>query len=151
MGGVALPDIVTSEGVLWPISRDADFRLTRVWEEDEGISICAAMSFNGTRAIMLMQQTGLMDSLNVIRAVGVDYENPVVMMVGLQGKEPDRLPEQSDSYGVRIIQPVLNAMGLSHSLIETPGVEAQIAVEIEAAYNASRPHIFLIGRPPEVA
>ena len=145
---VALPDIVTSEGLLWPISRDADFRLTRVCKEDEGISICAAMSFNGTRAIMLMQQTGLMDSLNVIRAVGVDYENPVVMMVGLQGKEADRLPDASDSYGVRIIQPVLDAMGLRHSLIEGPGDEAGIEAEIDAAYRESRPHVFLVGRAP---
>ena len=145
---IALPDIVTSDGLLWPISRDPAFRLTRVCKEDEGVSIAAAMSFNGTRAVMLMQQTGLMDSLNVIRAVGVDYENPVVMMVGLQGKEPDVLPEASRSYGVRIIQPVLDAMKLSHQLIEEPGDEAQIPAAIDAAYARSRPHIFLIGRAP---
>ncbi|MGI9388440.1 MAG: decarboxylase [Boseongicola sp.] len=148
---VALPDIVTSDGLLWPISRDPQFRLTRVCKEDEGVSICAAMSFNGTRAVMLMQQTGLMDSLNVIRAVGVDYENPVVMMVGLQGKEPDKLPSASASYGVRIVQPVLDAMGLSHSLIENRGDEAAIPQSISAAYAQSRPHIFLIGRAPTIS
>ena len=147
---VALPDIVTSDGLLWPISRDPDFRLTRVCKEDEGVSICAAMSFNSTRSVMLMQQTGLMDSLNVIRAVGVDYENPVVMFVGLQGKEPDRLPNTSNSYGVRIVQPVLDAMQLSHSLIENHGDEAAIPENIKAAYDQSRPHIFLIGRAPTV-
>ena len=146
---VALPDIVTSDGLLWPISRDPEFRLTRVCKEDEGVSICAAMSFNGTRAVMMMQQTGLMDSLNVIRAVGVDYENPVVMFVGLQGKEVDRLPKDSSSYGVRIIQPILDAMSLSHSLIEGPGDEAQISATIDTAYKSARPHVFLIGRPPE--
>ncbi|MGI9394587.1 MAG: decarboxylase, partial [Boseongicola sp.] len=123
---IALPDIVTSDGLLWPISRDSEFRLTRVCKEDEGVSICAAMSFNGTCAVMLMQQTGLMDSLNVIRAVGVDYECPVIMMVGLQGKESGKLPNASASYGVRIVEPVLDAMGLSHSLIECPGDEAAI-------------------------
>ena len=148
---VALPDIVTSDGLLWPISRDPEFRLTRVCKEDEGISICAAMSFNGTRAVMQMQQTGLMDSLNVIRAVGVDYENPVVMMVGLQGKEADRPPHASASYGVRIVQPVLDAMGLSHSLIESREDEATIPEQIGAAYAQSRPHIFLIGRAPTIS
>ena len=145
---VALPDIVTSDGLLWPISRDADFRLTRVCKEDEGVSICAAMSFNGTRAVMMMQQTGLMDSLNVIRAVGVDYQNPVVMLVGLQGKEPDKLPEASGAYGVRIIQPVLDAMELSYSLLETAGDEEHITEAIEQAYAGSHPHIVLIGRSP---
>ncbi|MCL6285416.1 decarboxylase [Ruegeria sp. 2012CJ41-6] len=146
---VAVPDIVTSDGLLWPISRDPEFRLTRICKEDEGVSICGAMSYNGTRAILLMQQTGLMDSLNAIRAIGVEYELPVVMMVGLQGKEPHLHPDQSASYGVRIIRPVLDAMSLSHSLIEAPGDEAHIPQAVAAAYAASRPHVFLIGRPPE--
>ena len=41
---IAVPDIVTSEGLLWPISRDPDFDLVRVCKEDEGVSICAAMA-----------------------------------------------------------------------------------------------------------
>ncbi len=146
---VALPDLVTSDGLLWPISGDPELRLTRVCKEDEGVSICGAMSYNGTRALLLMQQTGLMDSLNAIRAIGVDYELPVVMMVGLQGKEPHLFPEASSAYGVRIVRPVLDAMDLSHSLIENPGDEAHIAQAIDATYAASRPHVFLVGRSPE--
>jgi sulfopyruvate decarboxylase subunit beta len=148
---VALPDIVTSEGLLWPISKDPDFRLTRICKEDEGVSICGAMSYNGTRAVLMMQQTGLMDSLNAIRAIGVDYELPIVMLVGLQGKEPYLHPDTSGSYGVRIVRPVLDAMSLSHSLIEGPADVTHIHKAIEAAYVQSRPHIFLIGRSPEVA
>ena len=146
---VALPDIVTSDGLLWPISRDPDLRLTRICKEDEGVSICAAMSYNGTRAVLIMQQTGLMDSLNAIRAIAVDYELPVVMMVGLQGKEPHLAPEESAAYGVRIIPPILSAMQISHSLIEEPEDTDYIAQVIEAAYAESRPHVFLIGRAPE--
>ena len=148
---VALPDIVTSDGLLWPISKDPDFRLTRICKEDEGVSICGAMSYNGTRAVLMMQQTGLMDSLNAIRAIGMDYELPVVMMVGLQGKEPHVHPDQSSSYGVRIIRPVLDAIEVSHSLIEEPGDEAHIPQAIAMAYASSQPHVFLIGRPPEVS
>ena len=147
---VALPDIVTSDGLLWPISRDPDFRLTRICKEDEGVSICAAMSYNGTRALLMMQQTGLMDSLNAIRAIGVDYQRPVVMLVGLQGKEPHLLPEASAAYGVRIIQPILDAMELSYSLIENPGDEELIPLGFETAYSLSRPHVFLVGRAPQV-
>lgn len=146
---IAVPDIVTSEGLLWPISRDPDLRLTRVCKEDEGVSICAAMSYNGTRALLMMQQTGLMDSLNAIRAIGVDYRRPVVMLVGLQGKEPHLPPHRSAAYGVRIVQPVLDAMQLSHSLIENPGDEDQIAPAVDAAYTASRPHVLLVGRAPK--
>ena len=148
---VALPDIVTSDGLLWPIATDPDSRLTRICKEDGGVSICGAMSYNGTRAVLMMQQTGLMDSLNAIRAIGVDYGLPIVMLVGLQGKEPHLHPDASGSYGVRIVRPVLDAMALSHSLIEVPKDVDHISHAIEAAYAQSRPHIFLIGRSPEAA
>lgn len=144
----AVPDIVTSEGLLWPISRDPDLRLIRVCKEDEGVSMCAAMSYNGTRAVLLMQQTGLMASLNAIRAIGMDYRLPIVMLVGLQGKEARLEPEESAAYGVRIIRPVLNAMGIQHCLLETPRSVARIAEGIEQAYEASKPRAFLIGRAP---
>lgn len=147
---VAVPDIVTSNGLLWPISEDPDFRLTRICKEDEGVSICAAMSYNGTRAVLMMQQTGLMDSLNAIRAIGIDYARPVVMLVGLQGKEPDVHPDQSQVYGVRIVRPILDVMEISHSLIESPDDVDHIPDAISRAYENSQPHIFLIGRAPEL-
>lgn len=144
----AVPDIVTSDGLLWPISQDPTFRLTRLCKEDEGVSICAAMSYNGTKALLLMQQTGLMDSLNAIRAIGVEYSLPVVMMVGLQGKEPHLTAPESAAYGVRIIEPVLDAMQLSHSRIETPEDVAHISAAVDDAYRLSHPHVFLVGRAP---
>ena len=148
---VALPDIVTSDGLLWPISRDPDIRLIRICKEDEGVSICAAMSYNGTRAVLLMQQTGLLDSLNAVRAIGIDYRLPVVMLVGLQGKEPHLEPEASASFGVRIVRPVLDAMGVSNSLIEEPDSVAGMADLIDKAYFESMPHVFLVGREPTSA
>ncbi|MFK7765370.1 MAG: hypothetical protein AB8B62_19055 [Roseobacter sp.] len=44
----AVPDVVTSDGLLLPMSQDPAFRLTRLCKEVEGVSICAAMSYNGT-------------------------------------------------------------------------------------------------------
>lgn len=145
---VSVPDIVTSDGLLWPISKDPDFRLIRICKEDEGVSICAAMSYSHTRALLLMQQTGLMDSLNAIRAIAMDYQLPVCMMVGLQGKEPHLKPVDSAAYGVRIVEPVLQAMNIPYRLIEEPGDVAHISADIEQAYRTSTTFCFLIGRSP---
>lgn len=145
---IAVPDIVTSDGLLWPLSRDRDVQLLRVCKEDEGVSICAAMAATGTRALLLMQQTGLMDSLNAVRAMGIDYRQPICMMVGLQGKEPHLRPHASAAYGVRIIEPVLDAMAIRHSPIEEPDDTATIPAHINASYSKARPHCFLIGRSP---
>ena len=145
---VALPDIVTSEGVLWPLALRGRPRLVRICKEDEGVSICAGLSFTGKRAVLMMQQTGLMDSLNAIRAIGMEYRLPIAMLVGLQGKEPHLKPRASASYGVRIIEPVLDAMGVPHHLVEEPGDVGRIAPAIDAAYARSMPVCILIGRNP---
>jgi sulfopyruvate decarboxylase TPP-binding subunit len=89
-----------------------------------------------------------MDSLNAVRAVAVEYQQPVCMMVGLQGKEPDRKPRDSTKYGVRIVEPILEIMGIDQHLIETEADVAKIRPAIDAAYARSRPVVLLIGRSP---
>ncbi len=145
---VALPDIVTSDGLLWPISRDPDFRLVRICKEDEGIAICTGLAFAGKRSALLIQQTGFLDSVNAIRAVAVEYEQPVVMLVGLQGKEPGVAPSKSKKVSVSIVEPILDAMGVARHLVETDADVDAIGPAIEKAYATSRPVCILIGRPP---
>jgi sulfopyruvate decarboxylase subunit beta len=145
---VALPDLVTSDGLLWPLSRDPGFQLVRVCKEDEGVAICAGLAFAGRRAVLLIQQTGLLDSVNALRAVGVEYEQPVAMIVGLQGKEPGIPPTRSAKLSVRIVEPILDAMGVAHVLVETRADEALVAPALDTAYATSRPVCVLLGASP---
>ena len=61
---LSVPDIVTSAGLLRPISRDPDLRLVRVCKEDECIGIASGLSYCDKRALILIQYTGFLDSLN---------------------------------------------------------------------------------------
>ena len=146
---VALPDIVTSDGLLWPIARDPALRLIRVCKEDEGVSICAGLAFAGTRSLLLMQHTGFLDSINAIRAIAVEYEFGLCVIVGLQGMEPDREPPQSGKYGVRIIEPLLEVMDIDHARLTVRGDEARISSAFARARSENRPFVFLVTRPPE--
>ena len=145
---LSVPDIVTSEGLLRPIAHDRDLRLVRVCKEDECIAIAMGLAVTGKRSLTLIQNTGLLDSLNAVRGVAVEYEQPICFMVGLLGREPERPPRESERYGVRIVEPILDAMGIAHHLIEAEGDVAKIAPAIETAYAQSRPVALLIGRRP---
>lgn len=145
---VALPDRTTSEHLLKPMLRDPELRVVQVCKEDEGISICSGLYCAGHRALLLIQYTGLLDSINALRGVAVEGQNPVCLMVGLLGKEPGVAPTHSKRYGLRIVEPILDAMGIEHHLIETtPDVE-KIAPAVGRAYERSRPVVMLIGREP---
>ncbi len=145
---VSVPDRVTSETVLRQAASDSAFKLVRVCKEDEGVSICAALSFCDKRALLLMQNTGLLDSVNALRGIAVEYQLPVVMMVGLLSHESASPPTQSRSYGVRIVTPILDAMGIAYEYLHSAGDEQRIAPAIDRAYTSSTPLVLLIGRSP---
>jgi sulfopyruvate decarboxylase subunit alpha len=145
---VSVPDITTSEGLLRPLSQMSDPRLVRVCKEDEGVAICAGLSYCNRRALLLIQQTGMFDSINAIRGVAVEYSLPICMMVGLLEKEPGVLPRQSKRYAVRIVEPVLDAMGITYHEIESEADVDKIAPAIETAYAQMQPVVLLIGRKP---
>jgi sulfopyruvate decarboxylase subunit alpha len=145
---LAVPDIVTSAGLLFPIAADKDLKLVRVCKEDECIGIASGLTYADRRALVLIQYTGFLDSLNAIRAVAVEYKQPIVMMVGLLGHEPERLPAESGRYGVRIIEPICDAMGIEHHLLSEDADVAKIKPAIEKAYAGSAPVVFLVGRRP---
>jgi len=145
---VSVPDITTSEGLLRPLASEQAPRLIRVCKEDEGVGICAGLSYCDKRALLLIQQTGMLDSINAIRGVAVEYALPICMMVGLLEKEPGVAPRQSKRYGVRIVEPILEAMGIAYHAIEVDMDIAKIRPAIDEAYARSRPTVLLIGRRP---
>ncbi|HWL31873.1 MAG TPA: decarboxylase [Xanthobacteraceae bacterium] len=146
---VAVPDITTSEGVLRPLTGLSHPRLIRVCKEDEGVAICAGLSYTGKRALLLIQHTGLLDSINAVRGVAVDYALPICMMVGLLQKEAGVPPRQSKSYGVRIVEPILEAMGIAYHEIERTPDTAKIRPAIDNAFAQSKPVVLLVGQPPK--
>jgi len=145
---LSVPDIVTSSGLLAPIARDKELRLIRVCKEDECVGIASGLSYCDKRALILIQHTGFLDSLNAIRGIAVEYKQPICMMVGLLQHDPDVAPRASPRYGVRIIEPILDDMGIAHHLISVDADVAKIAPAIEAAYRESHPVAFLVGRSP---
>jgi sulfopyruvate decarboxylase TPP-binding subunit len=146
---ISVPDITTSEGLLRPLADASNPRLIRICKEDEGVGICAGLAHTGKRALLLIQQTGLLDSINAIRGVAMEYSLPVCMMVGLLEKEPGVPPHQSRKYGVRIVEPILDAMGIGYHEIEQESDVAKIKPAIDAAYAESKPVVILIGQRPK--
>ena len=142
---VSVPDIVTSEGLLSLVSGDRDVRHIRVCKEDEGVSICAALSYCNKRSILMMQQTGMYDSVNAIRAIGAGYQLPVCMLIGLQGAVPDEEPRESEKQIVRCALPTLDAIEVEHHLLRYADDVSKIIPAINEAYEKSKPVGFFIG------
>lgn len=145
---VALPDRVTSHYLLKSMLQDPEFKVVQVCKEDEGVSICSGLYAAGQRSLLMMQYTGLLDSVNALRGIAMEGRNPVCMMVGLLGKEPGVPPTKAKRYGIRIVEPVLDVMEIEHHLVEEPTDVSKIVPAVEKAYSSSRPVAMLIGKEP---
>jgi sulfopyruvate decarboxylase subunit alpha len=145
---LSVPDITTSSGLLAPITKDKSLRLIRVCKEDECIGIASGLSYADKRALILIQHTGFLDSINAIRGIAIEYNQPICMMIGLLQHDPDFTPRASPRYGVRIVEPILDDMGIKHHVISVDADVANIQPAIETAYRQSQPVAFLIARSP---
>jgi sulfopyruvate decarboxylase subunit alpha len=133
---LSVPDIVTSAGLLAPIAQDKD---------------ATGLAYSDKRALVLIQHTGFLDSINAIRGVAVEYKQPICMMIGLLQHDPEKAPKESPRYGVRIVEPILDDMGIAHHLISVDADIAKIKPAIDKAYAESQPVAFLVGRSPKVS
>jgi sulfopyruvate decarboxylase TPP-binding subunit len=145
---LSVPDITTAAGVLKPISEDNSLRLVRVCKEDECLGIAMGLAMCGRRALILIQHTGLLDSINAVGGVAVEFKQPICFMVGLLERETDRPPRQSGRFRIRGVEPILDVLGIPHHLIDSDADVRLIRPGIEAAYRDNAPVAFLIGRPP---
>lgn len=145
---LSVPDIVTSHGLLFPIANDPALRLVRVCKEDECLGIAAGLSYGDKRALILIQHTGMLYAMNAIRAVAIEHQQPICMMVGLLEKEPGVAPRDSKRHGIRFIEPILDVMGIAHYLVESDDDVGRIGPAVEQCYKQSRPVVLLIGRRP---
>ncbi|MCC2096488.1 MAG: decarboxylase [Hyphomicrobiales bacterium] len=142
---LSVPDLHTSRGLLFPIADDPDLKLIRVCKEDECLGISAGLTYGNKRALILLQYTGFLYAMNAIRGVGVEYKQPSVLMIGMLGKEPGVLPQDSKRFGLRIIEPMLDTLGIPHIHIETDADIAGITPAINKAYETPFPTAILIG------
>ena len=146
---LSVPDLHTSKGLLHPIAADPDFRHIRVCKEDECLGIAAGLTYGNIRSLMLVQYTGFLYAMNAIRGVAIEQKLPICMMIGLLGKEPGVLPTESKRFGLRIIEPILDVLGIVHTCIETEADTSRISAAIDEAWRTSRPTAILIGGRPE--
>ena len=145
---LSVPDLHTAKGLLSPITADPDMTLIRTCKEDETLGIAAGLTYGAKRALILIQYTGFLYAMNDIRAVACEHKQPMCMMIGLLSKEPGVPPQESKRFGLRIIEPILDVMGIERHYIDTDADIAKITPAIRRAYETSQPVAMLIGRKP---
>ena len=83
--------------------------------ENQVVTVAAGLTIGGKRPLTMMQNQGLYNCINTLRAVCLDAHIPMVFLVGQFGREFDNIGHpatQSRRSMVRIAEPLLQAMGI---------------------------------------
>src|SRR5919112_3162465 len=83
---------------------DPDMILVRLAKEEEGIGISAGAHLAGSRSAMLMQNHGLLQSVNGIVSLAQLYKIPLLMLISDRGHLGEADPWQTQ--GGRATRPV---------------------------------------------
>ena len=106
------------------------------------MAIAAGLWVGGKRPVVLIQNTGIFESGDSIRGLGLDINQPLIMLVGYRGWS--RHGVTSDS-AARFIEHILHAWGINYYLIETDEDAERISIAIQEAERTSKPVAVLVG------
>ncbi len=137
---VWLPDSETNWLFLL-MESEPSLRLVGVSREGHACSIAAGLSAGGRTPVILIQNTGMMESGDSIRGWLLSLEVPVVLMVGYRGYTRHGVNKDTAAdYTERF----LYGFGLNYYLVENDGDAERISIAFEEAQRTKRPVVVLI-------
>ena len=138
---VWLPDSETN-WLYMLMKAEPSLRLVGVTREGHACSIAAGLHIGGRRPLILIQNTGMMESGDSIRGWLQGLHIPVVLMVGYRGWT--RHGVNSDS-AATYTERVLHALDLNYYLVESDADAPRITIAFEDAERTQRPVVVLVG------
>jgi len=124
---------------------DPEMTLVRLAKEEEGVGISAGAHLAGVRSAMLMQNHGLLASINGIVSLAQLYRIPLLMLVSHRGTFGEEHPWQTEGGGVTL--PVLDALRIPYLTLDDPAHVATRLREAQVLSEANlRPVAVLLGR-----
>ena len=124
------------------LTNEPTLDLVPVCREGETMAIAAGLWVGGKRPIVLIQNTGIFEAGDSIRGLGLDVNQPLVMLVGYRGWSRHGLTRDS---AARFIEHILHAWGINYYLIETDDDADRISLAIEEADKTQKPGAVLVG------
>ncbi len=122
-------------------------RLLTVCTEDEAIAINAGLYIGGQRPMLLIQNNGLLASLNALKAIALDARVPTLLLVGQFARDVTRPSAESPVRAVRMVEPTLATWGVPCYPIEGPEDLPRFAEAYQCAQEERGPAVVLLGAP----
>lgn len=117
-------------------------QLVPVCREGEAIPLAMGLLCGAKKPVVVIQNTGLYESGDALRALAIDFHLPIVLMIGYRGWQPRR-EDMIDTAAI-YIEPVLQAYGVPYRMLSAQNVSTLIPETFRAAEQRSGPAAILV-------
>ena len=138
---VWLPDSETSF-MYREMMDDPNLELVQVAREGESIAVALGLWIGGKKPVVLILNTGLFESGDSLRALALDMNIPMVLMIGYRGWTRHGITNDS---AARFTEPILNAWGIEYYLVESEQDVDRISVCFDQVDKTNSPVVCLFG------
>jgi sulfopyruvate decarboxylase subunit alpha len=146
--GVRLVSVLPETWLVHLVSlaeEDPEMTLVRLAKEEEGVGVSVGAHLAGMRSAMLMQNHGLLASVNGIVSLAQLYRVPLLMLVSYRGGFGEEHPWQTEGGGVT--EELLRALRVPYLLLEQADQVAARLRQAQSLAEASlRPVALLLCR-----
>jgi sulfopyruvate decarboxylase TPP-binding subunit len=132
------------------VREDSGLKVINCSNENQALTVAAGLTIGGKRPLLMMQNQGLYNCFNTLRAVCLDAHIPMVFMVGQFGWEFDRIGKPSTESGrtmVRVMEPFLNAIGVPFHLLQGAADMSKLNEAYEQAERERTAVVLLVSAP----
>ncbi|MBM3226109.1 MAG: hypothetical protein FJZ47_20265 [Candidatus Tectomicrobia bacterium] len=138
---VWLPDSETNWLYLL-MQAEPSLRLIPVSREGLAFSMASGLAVGGKTPIILIQNTGLMESGDSLRGWALGMNIPVVLMVGYRGWTRHGINQDT---AATYTERFLHAFGINYYLVENSEDAPRISIAFDEARKTKRPVAVLVG------
>ncbi len=87
---VGLP-CINFKDMINSIETDNNMKYISITREEEGVGICSGLWIGGKKSILLLQNSGLGNSINGIMSLNKLYGIPLILLISLRGVENEKM------------------------------------------------------------
>jgi len=122
-----------------------DIRTTVATREEEAFGIAAGLYLGGIRPAVMLQSSGLGNSINALASLNRAFEIPVLMFITMRGGHGEWNPTQQPMG--RAVRPILDSLQIPHVTVESADrVEELVRHTGEQSWATGRPAACLLAR-----
>jgi sulfopyruvate decarboxylase subunit alpha len=151
---VGLPDNSTA-ALFHELADDPDIYLITVTREGEAFATAAGLWMGGQRPLVLIQNTGLLESGDALRGTLTRTRIPVVMLVSYRGYKslpptppnpltPDDLSRREVDSVATLLEPTLRAWNVPYEILTDNSELAKLRSAAELAQAEKRPTAVIV-------